>query len=559
MWKLLRNLLLVAILLAGVLKLVLWYEVRQNAARLVSAWAPYAQVQYDSIGVNLDGSIGIGGLNVTFGKGPARSSWRASQVDVETPGPFWLLRRTLMSDESFPAHLGLTVRGLQPPAGASPFDWRWLSPLSLVPFETFGCGVVSRLSIADYQRMGLNPGVAQQHLEYRYDAAANALTFTGELSTPPFSAISLSGELQQFDARSLTLKGWPKLHVAVLTAEYADSGYLAKRNRFCAQQAGASPAGFIDQHLSAIKSYLDSLGVQTTVGVETIYRDLVTSGGRMSVQSLPNPGFTLEALTAEPADALVRQLNLTTRHNDAPPVMLRLAFKAPPNSADEATVAAIAPSTTATPAPAPPSSPAANASATAPPPAQVTKPVAAVVAASTTATTPAPAASAPIVAKPSVVTPPPAAPAPATTPAAAVAATPAKPNGTATPPAAAPATPAKTGDASGLPSLPAPPEGSTLALVWKPTVDRLPDAPPAVRDYDVIEFGAANTYAGRFVRVLTSGGKKVEGRLIGIGPEGTTLGLRVNKPGGSAELQVQRSVIVEIRLPHQKPAAPAGG
>jgi hypothetical protein len=205
--KLLRNLLLVAILLAGVLKLALWYEVRQSATRLVSAWAPVAQVQYDSIGVNLDGTIALAGVSVVFGKGPTRSSWRASQVDVETSGPFWLLRRGLMGDESFPAHLGLTVKGLQPPAGASPFDWRWLSPLSLVPFETFGCGVVSRLSIADYQRMGLNPGVAQQHLDYRYDAATNALTFTSELSTPPFSAISLSGELQHFDARSITLKG----------------------------------------------------------------------------------------------------------------------------------------------------------------------------------------------------------------------------------------------------------------------------------------------------------------------------------------------------------------
>jgi len=339
MWKLLRNLLLVAIVLAGVLKLALWYEVRQSATRLVGAWAPFAQVQYDSIGVNLDGTVGLGGVNIVFGKGPARSSWRASHVDVETSGPFWLLRRALMGDESFPAHLGVTVTGLQPPAGASPFDWRWLSPLSLVPFETFGCGVVSRLSVADYQRMGLNPGVAKQHLEYRYDAAGNALTFTGELSTPPFSTISLSGELQNFDARSLTLKDWPKLHVAVLTAEYTDGGYLAKRNHFCAQQAGANPATFVDQHLDAIKSYLDGVGVQTTSGVETIYRGLVTSGGRMSVQSLPNPGFTFETLAAEAPDALVRQLNLTTRHNDAPPVMLRLAFKAP-EVGDEATAAA---------------------------------------------------------------------------------------------------------------------------------------------------------------------------------------------------------------------------
>jgi len=550
MWKLLRNLLLVAILLAGVLKLVLWYEVRQSAARLVSAWAPFAQVQYDSLGVNLDGTIGVGGLNVVFGKGPARATWRASQVDVETSGPLWLLRRTLLGDESFPAHLGLTVKGLQPPAGASPFDWRWLSPLSLVPFETFGCGVVSRLSIADYQRMGLNPGVAQQHLEYRYDAMANALTFTGELSTPPFSAISLSGELQNFDARSLTPQGWPKLHVAVLTAEYVDSGYLVKRNHFCAQQAGANPPAFINQHLDAIKAYLDGLGVQTTAGVETIYRNLVTNGGRMSVQSLPNPGFTLESLSSEAPDALVRQLNLTTRHNDAPPVMLRLAFKTP-EAADDATAAAPGAATAAPPS----SASAAVTSAPAPttPSAPATKP-AAVVTASPPAPTPAP-----IVAKPPIATSAASAPAHvATTTGAVVATPPAKSNATTATPAAAAAAPAKTGDTAGLPSTPAPPEGSTLALVWKPTVDRLPDAPPPARDYDIIEAGAVNNYAGRFVRVLTSGGKKVEGHIIGIGPDGTTIALRVNKPGGSAELQVQRSVIVEIRLPHQKPAATGG-
>ena len=546
MWKLLRNLLVVAILLAGVLKLVLWYEVRQSAARLVSASAPFAQVQYDSLGVNLDGTIGVAGLNVVFGKGPARSTWRASQVDVETNGPFWLLRRTLMGDESFPAHLGLTVKGLQPPAGASPFDWRWLSPLSLVPFETFGCGVVSRLSIADYQRMGLNPGLAQQHLEYRYDAAANALTFTSELSTPPFSAISLSGELQNFNAQALTPQDWPKLHVAVLTAEYADSGYLVKRNHFCAQQAGAAAPAFIDQHLDAIKVYLDGLGVQTTSGVEKIYRELVTSGGRMSVQSLPNPGFTLEALSSDAPDALVRQLNLTTRHNDAPPVMLRLAFKSP-EAADDATAAAAAPSTSVgstgvTPAP--------------PPSASTTKPVAGV-----TGSPPAPTMPAPIIAKPPVAPAPPApAPARVATTTGAVVATPAaKSNATSTTPAATAAvTPAKTGDSAGLPSTPAPAEGSTLALVWKPTIDRLPEAPPPARDYDIIEPGAINNYAGRFVRVLTAGGKKVEGHVIGIGPDGTTIALRVNKPGGSAELQVLRSVIVEIRLPHQKPAATGG-
>ncbi len=159
-----------------------------------------------------------------------------------------------------------------------------------------------------------------------------------------------------------------------------------------------------------------------------------------------------------------------------------------------------------------------------------------------------------------VVTPPPAVPAhPSTTPASPVAATSPKAGGTTTPApaAAAPARPAKPAEtATLLPSTPTPPEGSTLALVWKPTVDRLPDAPPPARDYDVIDAGVANNFAGRFVRVLTAGGKKVEGRIIRA--DATTLALRITQPGGSAELQVQRSVILEIQLPHQRQPA-AGG
>jgi hypothetical protein len=137
------------------------------------------------------------------------------------------------------------------------------------------------------------------------------------------------------------------------------------------------------------------------------------------------------------------------------------------------------------------------------------------------------------------VTSPPVANAPLPTPAAPAAATGPKPPG---------ADPAG-GQASGPP----PEAGSTLALVWKPgEEDRLQAPPPAPRDYDVIEFSALSSYSGRFVRVLTTTGKKVEGRIIGV--DSTSVGLRIQKAGGTAELQIPRSVIFEIRLPHRRDA-----
>jgi len=544
MWKLLRNLVIVAVLLIAVLKLVLWYEIQQGAAGLIARLAPVAQVQYGGVGSSLDGNIEFSAVNFTVGKGAERQTWRAAQVALATPGALWLIRRLLSGDESLPDHLGITIKGLQAPAALTGAGGAlaWLSPISLVPFETLGCGVVSRFSIADYQRMGLNPGVQQQHLEYRYDAANAALTFSAELASLPFSTISARGELQKFDPHAIT-GDWQKLHVSELSLGYADASYLAKRNRFCAQQAGISAAQFVDQHLAAVSSFLAEHGVQPAAQTTAIYRSLVAEGGHVGVLSLPPAAMSIGQLLAETPDIMTRQLNLTARRNDAPPVMVRLGFiaasDAPANApAAEGEAASALPAarpaltTTSSAVPAPVTSKAAAALPVTPPPAPK----------------PAPASMTVMAVKPAPATVP---IHPASAAAASTAAVAKPPKPVAPVPAAAITKPVSPDTGSLGASTPPPPADSTLALVWKPTVERLPPAAAPVRDYDVIDFSALGSYSGRFVRLLTTTGKKVQGRIIGV--DSTAVGLRINKSGGTAELQVPRSVIYQIQLPHQQP------
>jgi hypothetical protein len=226
--------------------------------------------------------------------------------------------------------------------------------------------------------------------------------------------------------------------------------------------------------------------------------------------------------------------------------MVRLTFTAAPDATVTPVVAADAADNTesmivkapaaATPS-LPPAASAPKATSPAPPPVTASAPPAAKVPVATTV----PSGRAPVTA---VVTPAPVAAAAKASPAPPVTA---KPAGPATPPK-----PDGTGAlASGTP----PPAGTTLALVWKPTMERLEEAPPAQHDYDVIDIAALGNYSGRYIRLLTSTGKKVEGRLIGV--DSTAVGVRVKQPGGMAELQVPRSVIVEIQLPHR--AAPDNG
>jgi hypothetical protein len=257
---------------------------------------------------------------------------------------------------------------------------------------------------------------------------------------------------------------------------------------------------------------------------------------------------------------VTRQLNLTARRNDSPPVMVRLAFH-PVSDVPGDAAAAETPATSAGETGKRATAPVVPVASTPPPKAAPT------IAAVTAITPPKPAPSpTPPTAKPAVppsttpiavAKPPTPAPVPAR-PAGAVTAPPVAktPTPTATPAAPAAATgpkPQGADPAGAQASGPPPDAGSTLALVWKAGEEvRLQAPAPAPRDYDVIEFSALSGYSGRFVRLLTTTGKKVEGRIIGV--DGTSVSLRIQKAGGTAELQIPRTVIFEIRLPHRRDA-----
>src|SRR6476469_9244730 len=78
MWKLLRNLLLVAIMLAGVLKLVLWYEVRQRSgtfhlACIAGRYRDFRSVQ--AAAAHADGRRKFSRASGFDSKGPAAARW----------------------------------------------------------------------------------------------------------------------------------------------------------------------------------------------------------------------------------------------------------------------------------------------------------------------------------------------------------------------------------------------------------------------------------------------------------------------------------------------------
>jgi hypothetical protein len=399
--------------------------------------------------------------------------------------------------------------------------------------------------------MGVAIGDARQRVDYRYDTESKTLDLTLTLSSPGIANLALEAEVHPFDPKApVTLD---KLHVDQLSADYADLGYLQRRNKFCGQQASIGPGQFAEQHAAAVQALLQQHGIQAGSELMKLYRHLVETGGHASVLSLPNSNFVAgTGLTLGPED-LLRQLNVTARYEDTPPVMFRLSFAAP---ADTETAAAV--TQASGPDPTPMAAP--NLAGMVPTPG-LTQPITTTTAppavpASATPAASTPAASAAHVPADKTDAVSNAAPKPApSTSLTNASSRPREPNlglseldraEARLPPPPKPLSSRTTPDF--LPSTPPPPPGSTLALVWKPTIERL--APTSeYRDYDVIEFARLKDEQGRRVRLITEGGKKVEGYVIAADEAGVEL--RINGGGGGAQFMVPKTRIQEVQLLHR--------
>jgi hypothetical protein len=559
MWKLLRNLLLAAILLAGALKLLAWYEAGQDAQRGIAALAPYAQLRYDGLSAGLDGSVTLSGVSVAIKRGATQDMYRADSVVLESPSVFWLIKHALLSETDLPPRLGVSVQGLKLPAKVW-LDPQWLNPATLVPFETLGCGATAFTS-TDYSKMGVAFGETRQRLEYRYDAEAKLLDLTLNLSAPAFANLTLEAELHPFDPKvAPTLD---KVHIDRLAAAYADNGYMQRRNQFCAQRTNLSPKQFVEQHVTAALALLAQQHVQPSAELVKLYHNLIESGGRASILSLPNSNFVAGTWRSNPPEDVLRQLNVTARYGDTPQVMFRLTFLAPteaetaPLAAETSSPNPPVPTATASPPP-----PIATAPAPTPTPAVPTPMPAPVLATAAPPSSPAPrAGSAPVPAPPPVTT--------ASVPAPNVAPLPTTPRVATSnlgmqsldraeallPPP--PPKPSKVpGSPDFQPSTPRP-EGdtSTLALVWKPTIERLAAAAPEQHNYDVIDYARLKDALGRHVRLITDGGKKLEGDVVSADDTGVALRM-TGRVGGDLQYVIPKARIQQIQL-FRRPSPPA--
>ncbi|MEZ5460388.1 hypothetical protein [Dokdonella sp.] len=526
----LRNVVLVTVVLLAGSGLALEFAARSAAKRLVQALEPTASLSYESAGIALDGSIRFDSPRLELSRGVWLGGLRARVANLRGPGRFWLIGQALTGDPVWPSGMTLTTRGLGIEESGEPGISNWVSLPELVLFENLGCGS-DALTSKDRLRMGLTPTERVDTFGYRYDEPSRQLELSMSLNSEDVARWTGSAEFTAFDpARWAESAVQQELRLGRASLSYQDPGYLSRRNKFCAEWLGITPAQFVDRHVAAVRTFLATRGIDPSEDVLGLYQRMVSRSGSLNLASLPDASWVPVETDAYPRQVLLRLLNITVRIDDAPPIMLRLAFTDPeqplyvvtsdlPDPAMADALAVEMPEQDAEPASAE--------------------------AAVESIDEASPGKSEDSVAAQAQVSEPDTAEAAANEVASA-----APESGTVD---VAPEAPTSSPGLGA--SAPPPPEDSTLALVWKPgQIERLPPPKPKARDYDVVAVSSLGGLVGRKVQLLTAGGKQVDGDVLKV--QSADLVLLVQVGRGSAELNVPLANIREVRLMRQRPAEP---
>ena len=547
MWKSLRIGAVLAVAALGGLKLAQYLTAQSQMERLARALTPAARLDFSGVTGALDGRVVLETPRLEILVGPARGAvLRATRATIEPPSTLWLLKRALSADAGVPRGLDVHLQGASFSQEAVDRYARegWFGASSLVPFESVGCDPVSTFSARDYARMGFALRRREDDLRYSYDPDARILRADIESTAPPFSTITAHLELSSFQPSAWLgdTHAAKEQRIEQFSLTYLDGGYLAKRNRFCAQLTGTDAAGYAARHFGAVKSFLELRGVTVGDEVATLYRKLITEGGSAELSSLPEAAFVPADFLAQTPEDVLRQLNVTLRHNTAPPILMRLGFTEPTaNPVETAASETIAAATAAEPADAASMPSAEPVDAPAPSEAMPTF----AVAPETVRSEGMPLLS---VANAAAVVPTPLPPLPIPAPPTATDDA-GKPEPEAAPWTTVSHPSVDPRDAvEAIPaSAPPPPPNTTAALVWRaPTIERLPPrtAPPS--SYVSIPLASLGAQVGSRVRLRTAGGKLVEGRLQQL--DGADAVVLILRNGGSAQMRIPQAAIRDVMV-----------
>lgn len=244
-----------------------------------------------SLQLRPDGEIVLD--DVVFRPADGSDPMRVERLLMQTPGWRWFLRNALDPElrEARLDRLRLSLNGVRiDNDGALPLkDLGVFGAASASPWDADGCGPDVRWTRQTLVDAGLTPG--SPSLQFDYHAQAGDLLASVTLESFGVSRLQWvrTGSLPSDPGNLLLLASEPSF-VRSEHWEVQDQGFVAARNRYCADKSAIDERRFVARHVDAVAQRLAMLGLEADADTRDRYRRFALAGGKLSLSvALPRP------------------------------------------------------------------------------------------------------------------------------------------------------------------------------------------------------------------------------------------------------------------------------
>lgn len=241
---------------------------------------PNWQVSYGSCWPNPFGGAWVTDVDLIPVDGSEEESYHFDSLWLDVP-IIQYYKSGLFSDDAI--DLGVIDNiSLEFSGGKGPSTWPFLDELwyvgndSASPFEAAGCAEDNSWIAEEFPGMGLENNTTTLGIHWQIDG--DKLSTLEFVETEGVGRAEHRSELTfvedaEFDDFKLNRSEW---HIV-------DGGFVAARNRFCAQKDGVPVEQFVQRHVDAVERMLAALGMRAGDSTMAAYRQFAERGGTLDL------------------------------------------------------------------------------------------------------------------------------------------------------------------------------------------------------------------------------------------------------------------------------------
>ena len=298
----LKNLVVFALLGAGVgyggVKGYIHYKVKKQVDRLTTLAAPFAYIEYRSIGSDLQGRVMINDL-VVYPRG-VNDAVKADQLRVTTPGlEFLLTGADSVKRGELPERMGVALQGARLNLNgrlAKVLEQAEATQLGQQPTGSIACRLGNRFITAKYRELGLEELVFDTEFSFERGVTASQLVLKMAYSIRDTEQAEFTMTLNGFGDSLMSLAvARPQLGSVKMNFR-PDAEFARKTLEYCATKQGVELQTFVNGLFEKSDAqYMQDLGFVPGPGIRAAMKELMQHAGELSL--VAQPTSTLDVKT----------------------------------------------------------------------------------------------------------------------------------------------------------------------------------------------------------------------------------------------------------------------